>query len=95
MTRSEITYELFINNNIRYKNFISYMNISKDYSVKEIDSLYSTGQSKELDLSFLLGTLVMNDTVQANHSKYIKLSKDESKFRKSVKRFKNKVHILI
>lgn len=81
MTRAEITYELFINAEIRYKNFLSYMNLSKDYSVKEINSLYEAGQSKELDLSFLLGTLIMNDKTSANHSKYINLSRDEPKFR--------------
>lgn len=81
MTRKEITYELFINANIRYKNIINYMNISKDYSESEINALYESGQSKELDLSFLLGTLIMNDKTSSNHSKYISQSKDQSKFR--------------
>ena len=81
MTRANITYELFINNEIRYKNFLLYMNLSKDYSKQEIDSLYETGQSKELDLSFLLGTLIMNDKTSGNHSKYIQMSTNESKFR--------------
>jgi len=39
------------------------------------------GSSKELELSYLLGVLIMNDKTSGNHPKYIELASNESKFR--------------
>lgn len=81
MTRENISYELFINREIRYANIISYMNLSKAYSPKEIDSLYQSSESRELDLAYLLGTLVLGDLNKANKALIEKLASNESEFR--------------
>lgn len=57
------------------------MNLSKDYSVKEINSLYSSNKSKKLDLAYLLGTLVLGDLNKANKAIIEKLASNEPEFR--------------
>lgn len=81
MTRENISYELFINKKIRYNNIISYMNESKSYSIKEIDSLYINDKSNKLDLASLLGLLILGNLNQANKKLIIDLSSNEAKFR--------------
>lgn len=57
------------------------MNLSNDYSVKEINSLYSSGKSLKLDLAYLLGTLVLGNLNQSNRKIIEKIASNESEFR--------------
>jgi len=91
MTRDNISYELSIPRETRYANFISYMNLSKSYSKKEIDSLYDLNDSNEKSIYEILGILLHNDFKKLGNSDLINLSKNESEFRdRLVKSMKSK-----
>lgn len=89
MTRKDISYELFINKKTRYKNFISYMNLSKDYSKKEVDDLYKSDNNRETSIPYLLGILLLNDLKKLGNQNLIETSKKESEFRNLLEKSMN------
>ena len=75
---------------MRQINIRGYMQESKDYSVAEINSLYTSLVNREMDIYHILGILLSEGIKKLGTSDLIELAKNESKFRTELSKSKSK-----